>query len=371
MPVHRRRRLEKMNRRRADRQSGSDREREAIQSRLGAIQAGLTSASMMINKVESNLNYIDGQIAILPARLSKIRGQGYECLSYLEKNQDLLASKWIELGPQLKQDFQESIQPLRSEVNRLQSEASRLRSAQYRNKDRIGSSTSALSLMVSTLRTRTASETGKFHTSLEDFRKNVTAIDEDLRIGESTVEWFSQASFPLKEGESPVLALKAKMMKKDKEDGTLYFTNQRFIFEGVKEVVLKRTLFIATKKKKVRAVIMDQPIGIIQEISEGRVGLLAWAGIYVHFKPNTGMEEASFDVKGEEIPIITKLFNYIISGEADTDIATVRGIAGKTSEPQVKILRCPTCGAPYTREIYRGQTSVQCKYCGSAISVKG
>ncbi len=370
MPAPRRRRWERMNRNRADRGSSSDRERDAIQSRLTAIQTGLTSASMMVSKVESDLNYIDGQISILPARLSKIRGQGYECLSYLEKNQDLLATKWAEMGPPLQQDFQDSVQPLRSEINRLQREASRLRSARHENLRILESSTSALSLMVSTLRTRTATETRKFHTSLNDFVKSVSAIDEDLKIGESTMEWFSQASFPLKGGESPILALKAKMMK-DKQDGTLYFTNHRFIFEGEKEVVLKRTLFIATKKKKVRAVTLDQPIGIIQEISEGRVGLLAWAGIYVRFKPNSGVEETSFDVKGEEIPIITKFFNYIISGEADTEIASVRGIAGKTTEPQVKILRCPTCGAPYTREIYRGQTSVQCKYCGTAISVKG
>ena len=352
--------------------SALDREKEAMRSRLGAIELGLNNASIMISRVESNLNYVDGQIAILPARLSKLRSQGFECLSYLEKNQDLLVKKWAELGPPIKQDFLGNIQPLRDEVNRLRSEANRLRArSELGNLGQVSSSSSALSLMASTLRSRTASETSKIDSSFKEFKSNVSLIDEELKIAELSMRWFSQASFPLKGGESPILALKAKIMKGDKKDGTLYFTNHRFIFEGMKEIVLKRTLFFATKKKKIKTVLMDQPIGIIQEISEGRVGLLAWAGIYVRFKPNSGFEETPFDVKGEEIPIINRFFNYITSGEADADIAVFKGKTPTTSGPQVKILRCPTCSAPYTSEVYRGQTSVQCKYCGAVIAVTG
>jgi len=349
-----------------------DREKEAMRSRLGAIDLGLNNALIMIGRVESDLNYVEGQIATLPARLSKLRSQGFECLSYLEKNQDLLVEKWGELGPPIKQDFLGNIQPLRGEVNRLRSEVNRLRAkSAVGNLGQVSSSSSALSLMASTLRSRTASETSKIDSSLKEFKSNVSSIDEELKIAESSMEWFSQASFPLKGGESPILALKAKIMKGDKKDGTLYFTNHRFIFEGMKEIVLKRTLFFATKKKKIKTVLIDQPIGIIKEISEGRVGLIAWAGIYVRFKPDSGVEETPFDVKGEEIPTINRFFNYIISGEADIDIATFKGKTPIASRTQIKILRCPTCSAPYTSEVYRGQTSVQCKYCGGVISVAG
>ena len=358
--------------RRPERMPAMDREKQNLRSRLRSIEGELSSASGMISSVESDLNYVEGAMASLPARLSKVRSQGYECMSYLEKSQDLLTTKWAESGPLIKQGFLDSVQPLRGEAGRVRSEISRLRSEiEYGSLGWVRSSVSSLSLEVSSLKTRTASETSKFSISLKEFKNSVSALDRDLRIAETTMGWVSQASFPWKEGESPVLALKAKIMAGDKNEGTLFLTNQRFIFEGMKEVVLKRVLFIATKKKTVRTVLVDKPIGIIQEVSKGRVGFRAWAGVYVRFKPDSGLEEIPFDVKGEEVDMTTKFFNYIISGEADVDIATVRGVAPKIAPPTVKVLRCPTCGAPYTREVYRGQTSVQCEYCGSVIPVAG
>lgn len=353
---------------RPERMSAVDREKQNLRSELQSIDGRLSSASGMISSVESDLNYVEGTMASLPARLSKVRSQGYECMSYLETNQDLLTTKWAESGPLLKQGFLDSVQPLRGEISRLRSEINGLRrEIEYGNLGRVRSSASSLSSEVLSLNARTTSETNKFSVSLKEFKSSVSALDRDLRIAETTMGWVSQASFSWKGGESPVLALKAKIMTGDKNEGTLFLTNQRFIFEGMKEVVLKRTLFIATKKKTVRTVLVDQPIGIVQEISKGRVGFLAWAGVYVHFKPDSGLVEMPFDVKSEEVDMITKFFNYIVSGEADAEIATVRGVAPKITLPTAKIVRCPTCGAPYTREVYRGQTSVQCEYCGSVI----
>ena len=366
------RRTEAIPPRRPERMSAMDKEKQSLRSKLHFIEGELSSASGIISSVESDLNYVEGAMASLPARLSKVRSQGYECMSYLEKSQDLLTTKWSESGPLIKQGFLDSVQPLRSEASRLRNEINRLRSdIDYGSLGSVRSAASSLSFEASSLKTRTASETSKFSTSLREFKSSVSALDRDLRIAETTMGWVSQASFPWKEGESPVLALKAKIMTGDKNEGTLFLTNQRFIFEGTKEVVLKRVLFIATKKKTVRTVLIDQPIGIIQELSKGRVGFLAWAGVYVRFKPDSGLEEIPFDVKGEEVDMTTKFFNYIISGEADADIATVRGEAPRIAPPTIKVLRCPTCSAPYTREVYRGQTSVQCEYCGSVIPVAG
>lgn len=350
--------------------SAVDREKQNLRSRLRSIESNLSSASGKINKVESDLNYVEGAMASLPTRLSKVRSQGYECMSYLEKSQDLLTTKWAESGPLIKQGFKDSAQPLRGEVSRLRSEISRLRSEIERGSlSRVRSSASRLSSEVSSLNVRIKSETNKFSSSLKEFKRSISVLDRDLRIAETTMRWVSQASFPWKKGESTVLALKGKIMTEDKKKGTLFLTNRRFIFEGTKVVVLKKVLFIATKKKTVRTVLVDQPIGVIQEISKGKVGFLAGAGVYVRYKPDSGLEEMPVDVKGEEVEMIIKFFNYIISGEADIEIAAVRGESPKKTLPTVKILRCPTCGAPHTSEIYRGQTSVQCEYCRSVIPI--
>jgi hypothetical protein len=198
---------------------------------------------------------------------------------------------------------------------------------------------------------------------------SINALDRDLKVAEKTVELFAQATFPFKQEESPVLAIDGKIMTGDKSEGTLYFTNQRFVFEGKKEIVLEKKFFIATKKKIERTVMMEQPIGALQEIFKGRVGLLAWTGVYVRFKPERRLEETPFDVKGWEADVITRFFGYIIGGEADRDIAAIRGVSVKQA-PTIQIVRCSNCSAPYTREIYKGQTIVQCEYCGTQIAIQ-
>ncbi|MEM2937005.1 MAG: hypothetical protein QXJ63_00475 [Candidatus Bathyarchaeia archaeon] len=347
-----------------------DRERDALYSRLRSIESDLSSASGAISDVESKLAYIDGAMASLPSRLITVRGRGYAAMGHLEKSIDLLTKKWIEASPAIKQGFYNNVQPLTAQIRMLESDVRRLRAE-------IGSGNIAhcwslagrLSIEASTLRARVSAETARVSASLNEFLGSINAIDRDLKVAEKTTELFSFASFPLKPEESPVLAIEGKIMTGDKCEGTLYFTNQRFIFEGKREVVLERKLFIATKKKTERTVLIEQPIGALQEISKGRVGLIAWTGIYVRFKPERRLEETPFDVKDWEADVITRFFQYIIGGEADRDIAAIKGITVKEA-PTIQVVRCPHCGAPYTKEIYKGQTSVQCEYCGTSIIVK-
>jgi hypothetical protein len=346
-----------------------DREKQALYSRLSSIESDLSGASGAISEVQSKLAYVEGAMGSLPSRLATVRGRGYAAMGHLEKSVDLLTAKWTESAPLVKQAFLNSVEPLTPQIRALEAEARNLRT--QINSGNIASSQSLanrLSMDASSLKARTVSEASKVSAPLNELVSSINAIDRDLKIAEKTVELFSQAVFPFKQEESPVLAIEGKIMAGDKCEGTLYFTNQRFIFEGKKEVVLEKKLFIVTKKKIERTVLIEQPIGALQEITKGRVGLIAWTGIYVRFKPERQLEEKPFDVKGWEADVITRFFGYIIGGEADKDIATIRGVQVKEA-PTIQIVRCSTCGAPYTREIYKGQTSVQCEYCGTLIVI--
>ena len=242
-------------------------------------------------------------------------------MGHLEKGVDLLRERWMNVSPALKQQFYDSVQPLSTQVRALQSEIKKVR---YSLGGAIGwASVGPLSAEASSLRARASAETARINVVLNDFLGGINAIDRDLKIAERTIELFSSASFPLKPDESPILAVEGKIVDKDKCDGTLYFTNQRFIFEE-KEVVPEKKLFVATKKRTERAVLMEQPIGALQEILKGRVGLVAWTGVYIRFKPELGLEEIPFDVKGRGADAITRFFQYIIGGEADRDIAKIR-----------------------------------------------
>ncbi|MEM2911398.1 MAG: hypothetical protein QXM52_06080 [Candidatus Bathyarchaeia archaeon] len=344
-----------------------DREREALYSRISSIESDLASASGAINEVESKLGRIDGAMASLSSRLATVRGRGYAAMGHLEKSIEILTKKWMEVSPVIKQNFYSNVQPLTAQIRVLQSEVQRLRGGVGVGGAVLGwALVGRLSAEASTLKARVIAETAKINASLGEFLGSIDAIDRDLKMAEKTMELFSFASFPLKPDESPVLAIEGKIMAKDKCDGTLYFTNHRFIFEGKKEVVLEKRLFIATKKKTERTVLIEQPIGALQEISKGRVGLVAWTGIYIRFKPELRLEETPFDVKDWEADVITRFFQYIIGGEADRDIATIKGITPKEA-PTIRVVRCPHCGAPYTKEIYKGQTYVRCEYCGTSI----
>ncbi|MEM3549565.1 MAG: hypothetical protein QXN87_05995 [Candidatus Bathyarchaeia archaeon] len=347
-----------------------ERQREALYSRLSLAESDLTAASSAISQVEARLNQIDGATASLPSRLTSIRNRGYAAMGHLEKSIELLSKKWAEASPTIRHSFYTNVQPLTSQIRALEAEAGRIRGE-------IGMGNIALSHMrisrlsteASTLRARVAGETGKINIALNEFLGSINAIDRDLKLAEKTMELFSYASFQLRPEETPVFAIDGKIMTGEKCEGTLYFTNQRFIFEGKREVVLQRKLFIATKKKTERAVLIEQPIGALQEITKGRVGLVAWTGIYIRFKPERRIDETPFDVKDWEADAITRFFQYIIGGEAERDIALIKGVAVK-EVPTIQMIRCPNCGAPYTKEIYKGQTTLQCEYCGASIMIK-
>jgi hypothetical protein len=289
----------------------------------------------------------------------------------MEKNIDILAKKWNEICPSVKQAFTVSIEPLATQANGLRAEARGLRTLiDSGNIPYSQSLANRLSPAASSLRARASSEEAKVSSPLCELSSSINSLDQDLKVAEQTLEFFSQANFPLKPEESPVLAVEGKLLKGDKDKGTLYFTNQRFVFEARKEVVLEKKLFIVTKKKIERIVQINQPIGAVQEISKGRVGLIAWTGIYVRFKPDSREEDAQFDVEGWEADLVGRFFDYIIDGDADKDIAVLKGTAETAAPPSVQVVTCSRCFAPYTREIFKGQKTVQCEYCGAQIVVQ-
>jgi len=221
---------------------------------------------------------------------------------------------------------------------------------------------------ISNFTPRVAELEGDVSDTLGDFESRLEGLEQDLKIAEATVDLTSQAAFPWKKGESAIYAVEAKDMDND-IDGVVTLTNQRFIFESEKEVVLKKTLFIATEKKKVREVVVDQPIGIIDEMHKGRVGFLAGHGVFMTFKPESRLKEMKLDTKGHEAECMLRFYNFVVSGEAEKELAELEEKEGVEEMKERGPLVCEICGGPYTDEIYRGQTSVQCKYCGAVMPV--
>jgi hypothetical protein len=189
-----------------------------------------------------------------------------------------------------------------------------------------------------------------------------------LRKAERTVALVSQASFPWEEGETPIFASKVKDLNNDLQ-GFITLTNRRFILEHEKEIILKKRLFIVTEKKTVREVAINKPIGMVTQLVHGKVGFFKGSGIFMTFTPESRLPEMKFDTTGEEAEWMTQSYTYIMSGGADDELAT---LTPQTPADQTgpQLLTCQMCGAPYTDQIYRGQTSVNCHYCGAVITLR-
>ena len=129
-------------------------------------------------------------------------------------------------------------------------------------------------------------------------------------------------------------------LNKDKH-GIIILSNFRFIFEEIKEVVIKRTFFIVTEKKTVREVIIDQPIGAVDEIHKGNVGFLKGSGLYIKFRPSTGLDDLKLDTSGNDDDKIIKFYNHIISGDAQKELVQ----EDEDADDAPELVRCPNCSA--------------------------
>lgn len=343
--------------------------KEGLNSRLNQIESNLSEASRLLNEAESGLNSLDASIGGLAGRLSAVRGRGYAAMGHLDATIRILTEKWTALGPGVRQNLANAVGPLNGQINGAQAEARTLREMIAADNFAVAEGMAVqLESKSASIKSSASREATQATAPVRDLNAALGAVERDLKVAETTVELFGQAAFPMQQQESPVLAVEGKMMEGEKSHGVLYFTNHRFVFEGQKEVVLEKHFLIVTKKKIERVVEIERPVGAVHQISKGRVGLLAGTGVFVEFKPEVGLPVTPFDVKAWEADVITRFFRYITGGEADRDIAATHGVANP-APPTIKLARCTACGAPHSGEIYQGQASVQCEYCGASVAI--
>ena len=332
--------------------------------RMNSLSSAISSINQQALNSTHRIERFNDQIHSLSTRITKIRQGNYQVLTHLEQDQAALLEKWIEFSPEIRGISHQKSETVQSKTRSLQIMLARKRRrTDYNlgNLQDIELSLTELRLNLSELQSFVAS-------SLNPLEKRYRQIDEKLRMAESTVTLVSQASFPWKKGETPITATKAKDLINDLK-GVITLTNHRFIFEHEKEIVLKKRFFIVTEKKIVREVTIHKPIGMVTQLTKGRVGLLKGAGLLVEFTSESGIPEMKFDTRSHEADWMVQSYSNIISGKVDEELA--KSTPESTPEQEGhQLVACNICGAPYTEEIYRGQTSMNCKFCGAAIALK-
>jgi len=349
--------------RRESQMATDDSQRLMYTNRMNALFSEISSISQQTNNITHSIESLNDRVHSLPTRITRVRQGNYRALTHLEADQVSLSETWATLSTNLRAVTSQRGEALHFQARNLQ----RVLAQKQGRSDYDLGNLQDIESGLAELRGNLSNIQSQIASSLTPIEKRYQSIDQDLRMAESTVTLVSDASFPWIDGETPIIATKAKDLNNDTE-GIITLTNLRFIFEQEKEVVLKKRFFIVTEKKLVREVAVHKPIGMVTQLTKGRVGLLKGAGLFVEFASESGVPEMKFDTKGHEADWLTQGYNLIVSGQVEEELAAASP-ESKSDQETPELVACPICGAPYNEMIYRGQTSVNCRYCGAAIAL--
>jgi DNA repair exonuclease SbcCD ATPase subunit len=335
----------------------------AYSQRVNSLNSEIGAINQKLNSVPQRIQHVNERILGLPTRIIRLRENNYRILTHLETEQASLSEAWTNLSPDLHSTASLQSETVQSQLQDLRQMLTyRFRSTNYNlgSLQDIDSRLSMLRNNISELQRTVSSRLTPIENKLQN-------LDKDLRKAENTVSLIANASFPWEIDETPIIAVKAKDLDNDL-DGFITLTNRRFILEHTKEVILKKRLFIVTEKKVIREVAVEKPIGMVTRLVRGKVGFFKGAGLFVDFVPESGLKEMKFDTTGQDADWVTQSYNDVISGKVEEELATITS-AGEKVEEEPQLITCNICGAPYTEKIYRGQTSVNCKYCGAVVTL--
>jgi len=327
---------------------------ENISSKKQILNNKLTSLTQRLKNLPQKAITIDNNIKDIPNRISEIRNNNYYSQSTLEKEYARLNDNWIQVSSNILNSSNQQVNSLLFQQSNVETQLTTANSSS--GLDFLENQLSQFTQSINLLENSVSSQ-------LREHQDRYKSINDSLLIAENTLKHLSNTSIEWKINETPILAVTIQDLKNDKH-GILVLTNFRFLFEEIKEVVIRKTFFIVTEKKTVREVILEQPIGSIDEINKGNVGFLKGSGLYITFKPQTGLSELKLDTSNDDDEKVIQVYNHIISGEAQKELSNdLEEDTDETKQP----LTCHFCSAPITEEIFRGQTSIKCIYCGTFI----
>jgi predicted nuclease with TOPRIM domain len=323
--------------------------------KYNSIKSRLTSLSIRTKNLPSRIDQFDLKVNNISNRIKNIRQDNYYSQTNLESEYKNLSKNWNTVHSSV----------LNSNYNQVNTALQRQNDIENRlNLSKTPLEIDQIETQLSDFTHSIAMMENSLNNQLQEHQNRYNSINNDLILIENTLAQLENSSIDWKNKEYPILAIKAKDLTHDKQ-GVLTLTNFRILFEEVKEVILRKSFFITTEKKTVKEVTLDQPIGAVKVIEKGRVGFLKGAGLFLRFKPQTGLEELKLDTSGNDDEKVIHFYNYIITGEAQKELIPILDEASDSSVP----VNCPHCSAPYSEEILLGQTSIKCLYCGTVIKL--
>ena len=342
---------------------------ERQQTSLEQSFASLHDDARMAN-IRTALEQTSANLAALPGRLQKLRARGYQFQSSLEQELARLAREWEQFKPQLAASTERESQRLAASMAAVQQEVLGGRRYISLPVSQISSKLEQSSAQLDNLKSEISAASNTLQGMLNSASAGIGKAEKQIADAEAMLDELDAASFRLLPGEAPVAMAHAEWLrgKDDEVKGLLFITDHRLIFERNEEVVTKRRLLVFTEKKKVREMMMETPIGAVEDVAIERVGgLFKKQMVKVVFTaPPAPYPQMLMSLRGD-----AEEWKGLITRVITEDLEKER-VAGEAQEqPQEPaeptVLRCTGCGATLTAPIVKGMKSIQCEYCGTVI----
>ncbi|MGC8873047.1 MAG: hypothetical protein ACP5SI_01195 [Chloroflexia bacterium] len=337
---------------------GSAAERVAdLQRRLNQVRSRAA-----LTDLRGSLARLDALVSALPAAVAEIRRLGYVYRAGLEQETEGLGSRWQELSRKVEAEASSQGQLLLQQADallrRLSALPARPEPAQLDTLER----------EIKSLEERVESACAGIEQLYAATEQELQRTDRLLKHLRWMLEQAASAAFHLRPEENLVEAVEAQYLtegEREGPEGILYLTDQRLLFEQKEDVTRKKFLFIPTEKERVQRLLLEAPIGAVQQSQAHERGALLWKKEWLElaFSSQAPVSRARFVLKGD-----SEAYQALIGRIQSGDIAAERvgGVPVEQPAPQLPT-RCPACGAALTTEIVRGMRSVTCGYCGTVI----
>lgn len=325
-----------------------------------------------LSNIRDVMEDIETTISGFSQRVKDLRNRRYAFERNLENQARSFAPRWTPIKTHVRneiarqsQSLEKAIMPVESKAARLSglNTASSVTSAQIRQ----------LEAEVANLKDKASAAERTIQGMYDDLQREVNEFKLHLDRIEEMLTDLEGASFALMTNEAGIQAVKAVLVEgnEDKKDprGILFLTDQRLLFEQKQEVTKKKVLFIATEKELVQELIMDMPLGMVEEIVTSKKGLFKNEDhIDLYFQSDAPMREAHYHLLGQDCVEWKTKIQRAISGEYDQERAIAIDEEAAAQVMDIPTI-CPGCGASLQQKVLRGMDSITCQYCGTVIRI--
>ncbi len=319
----------------------------AVQGEVNALQD-----AMMLKAARAELESLEAEVSGLSRKLSALRARGYVIEKSLEGDVKILTTQWERVRQNALTVLEQQTTLLGEIMQGIQDDMGRL----------LGMSANLIAArpLYMQVKSALASAQAQAEAAEDTVFAQFDAYDDEVESLSAHFDWVNwmldaleTASFQLTAAESGVAAVEAQWLRPglEPENGVLFLTDQRLLwedrvddFELKFDVPLSQVLSVQTEEEDeeetdIIACSLDAgaPVAEARFLLGQPVGE-AWVQMINRARSGGYMEDRAVEVDEAELERIR-------------------------NAPTV----CPTCGAPLSAPILRGQTEIVCEYCNAVI----